>query len=155
MIATVLQTWRSPGLFRMPTGPNKINSYAPFDQRSATALQQVIAYLGCAYLGINCPQSAQQQFAEQLQTGQLVPWTIVKGSRVAGGHCIVAVGYTSDGLLCVTWGGVVLVTWAFLQKYCDEAWAVFTEELAKKGGDDLGLNTEQLDADLDALAKAK
>jgi hypothetical protein len=34
VIATVLQNWRSNGLFEMPTGTNKITQYAPFDQRN-------------------------------------------------------------------------------------------------------------------------
>lgn len=154
VIATVLQTWRGTGLFQMPGGPNKITQYAPFDQRNKKEFHQVIAFTGVAYIGIACPQSAQQQFQQQLQTGQLVPWTVVPGSPVEGGHCIVAVGYTTEGLYCVTWGGVVLVTWAFVTKYCDEGWAVLTQELAEKGGDTFGLDIAQLDADLDKLPKA-
>jgi hypothetical protein len=46
---------------------------------------------------------------------------------------------------------VVLVTWAFVTKYCDEGWAILTQELSEKGGDSLGLDTAQLNADLDAL----
>jgi len=154
VIATVLQNWRSNGLFQMPTGTNKITQYAPFDQRNKNEFLQVIAFTGSAYLGIACPQSAQQQFAKQAQTGTLVPWTVVPGSPVAGGHCIVAVGYTAQGLFCVSWGGVILVTWAFVTKYCDEGWAVITQELSEKGGDTFGLDTAQLDADLDALPQA-
>jgi hypothetical protein len=154
VIATVLQTWRSGGLFAMPTGTNKISQYAPFDQRKKAEFLQVIAFTGNAYIGISCPQSAQQQFAKQAKTGTLVPWTVVKGSPVAGGHCIVAVGYEAEGLLCVSWGGVVLVTWAFVTKYCDEGWAILTQELAEQGADTFGLDTAQLDADLDALPKS-
>jgi hypothetical protein len=154
VIATVLQKWRSKGLFDMPAGPNKIAQYAPFDQRNHAEFQQVIAFTGNAYMGIACPESAQQQFAKQSKTGQLVPWTVVKGSPIAGGHCIVAVGYTGEGLYCVTWGGVVLVTWPFVTKYCDEGWAVLTQELAEKGSDTLGLDTAQLNADLDHLPQA-
>jgi hypothetical protein len=154
VIANVLQAWRSQGLFQMPGGSNKIGQYAPFDQRKATEFHQVIAFTGAAYLGIACPQSAQQQFAKQVQTGELVPWTVVKGSPIAGGHCIVAVGYIEEGLLCVSWGGVVLVTWPFLRKYCDEGWALLTQELGEKGADTLGLDVAQLNADLDALPRA-
>jgi hypothetical protein len=155
VLATVLQTWRTSGLFAMPAGVNKISQYAPFDQRSRSELHQVIAFTGTAYLGIACPQSAQQQFAKQLRTGDLVPWTVVEGSPMAGGHCIVAVGYTTENLLCVSWGGVVLVTWDFVKKYCDEGWAVLTQELAETKGDTLGLDIAQLDADLDSLPKAR
>jgi hypothetical protein len=154
VIATVLQTWRSSGLFQMPTGTNTIGQYAPFDQRSTSEFRQVIAFLGTAYLGIACPESAQQQFAKQLKTGQLVPWTVVPGSPVEGGHCIVAVGYTTDGPLCVTWGGIVLVTWDFVKKYCDEGWALISQALDQTGTDTLGLDLAQLDTDLDSLPKA-
>jgi hypothetical protein len=154
VMATVLQHWRSKGLFAMPTGTNKISQYAPFDQRNQSEFQQVIAFTGNAYMGIACPESAQQQFAKQSKTGQLVPWTVVKGSPIAGGHCIVAVGYTGDGLYCVTWGGVVLVTWPFVSKYCDEGWAVLSQEMAEKGADSFGLDTAQLDADLNHLPAA-
>jgi len=152
VISDVLSVWRSPGLFQMPQGPNKISLYAPFNQRSETEFQQVVAFTGSAYIGINCPGSAQQQFAKQTSTGQLVPWTVVPGSKVEGGHCIVAVGYYTGGLLCVTWGAVVEVTWAFIHKYCDEAWALLTEEVAERGADPLGLDVALLTSDLDALA---
>jgi len=152
VIANVLQAWSTLGLFRhMPTGPNKIRQYVPFNYQNKTELQQVIAYLGVAYIGIACPQSAQQQFAMQIQTGKLVPWTVVNGSPSDGGHCIVAVGYNAKGLLCVTWGGIVLVTWAFMTKYCDEAWAILTQEIAEHGADTFGIKTAELQADLDAL----
>ena len=152
VIADVLQAWRSSGLFlHMSTGANKISQYAPFNHQSKAELKQVIAYLGIAYLGIACPQSAQQQFAMQMQTGRLVPWTVVDGSPIDGGHCIVAVGYTAKGLLCVTWGGVVIVTWPFVTKYCDEAWAILTREIVEHGADTFGIKTAELQADLDAL----
>jgi hypothetical protein len=151
VIAEVLQTWRRGGLFEMAGATNQISLYAPFDHQDQTEFCQVIAFTGGAYLGIQCPQSAQQQFAKQLHNGQLVPWTGVDGSPVAGGHCIVAVGYVAEGLLCVSWGGVVLVTWSFLAKYCDEAWALISQELGEKGADTLGLDTAQLAADLDAI----
>jgi hypothetical protein len=154
VIATVLQTWRSTGMFKMPTGPNKLARYAPFDHRNRTEFCEVIAFTGTSYIGIACPKSAQQQFAKQVQTGQLVPWTVVAGSPIAGGHCIVAVGYTDEGLLCVSWGGVVLVTWPFITKYCDEAWALLTEELSKVGHDTFGLDVTQLDGDLNRLRPA-
>jgi len=152
VMADVLQSWRSKGLFHhMPAGPNQISQYAPFDYGNTTELKQVIAYLGNAYLGIECPVSAQQQFVKQQQTGQLVPWTVVNGSSIDGGHCIVAVGYTAQGLLCVTWGDIVVVTWPFVAQYCDEAWAVLTHEIVEHGADTFGLDVAKLHADLDAL----
>jgi hypothetical protein len=152
VIADVLRTWRNDGLFHhMPAGPNQISQYAPFDHGNNTELKQVIAYLGNAYLGIACPVSAQQQFVKQQQTGQIVPWTVVNGSPIDGGHCIVAVGYNAQGVLCVTWGEIVVVTWPFVKHYCDEAWAILTREIVEHGADTFGINTAKLHADLDAL----
>ena len=152
VIADVLRTWRNDGLFHhMPSGPNQISQYAPFDHGNNTELKQVIAYLGNAYLGISCPVSAQQQFAKQQQTGQIVPWTVVNGSPIDGGHCIVAVGYDAQGVLCVTWGDIVVVTWPFIKQYCDEAWAILTHAIVEHGADTFGINTAKLHADLNAL----
>lgn len=143
----VLSIWQTTGLFG-----HKIKAYAPLDHKNDTELKQGVAFLGGVYLGIECPDSAQQQFSEQEQTGQLVPWTVVHGAQIEGGHCIVAVGYNADGLYCVTWGSIVLVTWAFLAKYCEEAWAIISNELVEKGIDQLNINIAALEADLAKLS---
>ncbi|HTW08560.1 MAG TPA: hypothetical protein VME46_13670 [Acidimicrobiales bacterium] len=153
VIAEVLRDWRADGLFSMPGGTNRIGLYAPFDHADQTEFCQVVSFTGIAYLGIQCPRSAQQQYAKQCQSGQLVPWTVVPPSPIEGGHCIVAVGYTTAGLYCVTWGGVVLATWEFIARYCDEAWALISQELGEKGADTLGIDVGNLAADLDALSE--
>lgn len=141
--STVLQTWQTDGLWG-----NKIEAYGPLNHRSQTELEQGIAFLGGVYLGIACPDSAQQQFGEQEQTGQLVPWTVVPGAQIEGGHCIVAVGFGPEGYYCVSWGALVLVTWGFLRAYCEEGWGIISEELVQKGIDTLGLDLAALKADL-------
>ncbi|HUY25412.1 MAG TPA: hypothetical protein VMV09_08950, partial [Candidatus Saccharimonadales bacterium] len=72
--ANVLQAWRSQGLFG-----RKIAAYAPVDPRNIVELHQAVAFYGGCYLGIQCPQSAQQQFA----SGQ--PWTYDPSSPIEGG----------------------------------------------------------------------
>ncbi len=145
--SAVLADWQNPGLFGQT-----IAAYAPLNHRDDVELKQGVAFLGGAYLGIACPNSAQQQFSQQQQTGNTVPWTVVAGSHIEGGHCIVAVGYTAAGLRCVTWGSIVEVTWAFLRKYLEEAWAIVSHELAEKGADTLGLNVAAIQADLAGIA---
>lgn len=41
-----------------------------------------------------------------------------------GGHLVYAKAYDSDGIEVITWGQKVKATWNFIDKYCDEAWAV-------------------------------
>ena len=101
-----------------------------------------MAFYGGAYLGIQCPASAQQQFA----AGQ--PWSYVPDSPIEGGHCIVAVGYNATAVLCVSWGAVVEVTYPFLSHFLEETWCIVSNELVERKGDTLGLDLTSLEADL-------
>ena len=136
----VLETWRTTGLFGQ-----KIAAYAPVDHNSITELHQAIAFYGGAYLGIQCPESAQQQFARN------EPWTVDPTSQVEGGHCIVAVGYTPTALLCATWGSIAQVTYPFLAQYLDEAWCVLPHQFIEAGRGPR-IDLQSLRADLNGLA---
>jgi hypothetical protein len=136
---TLLAQWRQQGLFS-----NQIKAYAPVDYKNIVELHQAVAFFGGAYLGISCPESAQQQF----QANE--PWTYVPNSPVDGGHCIVALGYTPTGLLCATWGGIAEVTYPFLAHYLDEAFAIISAEFVASGGSP-SLDLAALEADLDKL----
>ena len=62
-------------------------------------------------------------------------------------------GYTKSGPVCVTWGRKQQMSWAFLVKYCDEAYAIIDAiDTAKKKR---GLDAGKLDAFLAGLRKAK
>ncbi len=138
--ASVLQTWRSGGLFG-----RKIAAYAPVDHHRLLAIHQAVAFYGGCYLGIQCPQSAQEQFA----AGE--PWTVVDDSPIEGGHCIVALGYTPAAVLCATWGGIAEVTYPFLDAYLDEAWAVIPSQFLEAGHGPR-IDLASLQEDLDRLA---
>jgi hypothetical protein len=45
--------------------------------------------------------------------------------RPGNGHYIYVPGYTAQGPVCVTWGRKQQMTWAWLDKYQDEAYAIF------------------------------
>ncbi len=137
--SVVLAKWRQSGLFG-----NQIDAYAPVDYTSIIELHQAIAYYGGAYLGIACPESAQQDFSEG------TPWVYDPSSPIEGGHCIVALGYTSNAMLCSTWGGIAEVTYPFLAHYLDESWAVISEQFMEAGGGPR-LDLTALQADLDGL----
>jgi hypothetical protein len=139
---TLLAQWRTQGLFG-----NEIDAYAPVDYKNIVELHQAIAFYGAAYLGIVCPESAQQQFQDNQ------PWTYVAGSPVEGGHCIVALGYTPTALLCATWGGIAEVTYPFLAHYLDESFAIISPEYAD-AKQTPKLDLAALKQDLDNLQKA-
>ena len=134
--ASLLHYWRTNKLF---AGTDF--GYAP-TTLSLDTVKQTIHSFGLAYIGIQCPQSAQEQF----QAGQ--PWSVVQGSPIEGGHCIILVGYDPQFVYAVTWGKVVAIEPDFLTTYMDECWAIICPEIATKG--EYGnVNLSQLQADLD------
>ena len=147
--AEVLKLWHTQGLFAVdsPTqcsAPDKIAGYAPVNPKDVTAVHQAVAFYGACYIGVALPESAQQQFG----AGQ--PWTVVPGSPIEGGHCIVLVSYDSQYVQAVTWGAVVNVSYPWLQKYMDEAWAVIPSAFVEAGrGPELDMDS--LLADLSSV----
>lgn len=136
--ADVLKHWKTSGLF---TAADKIFGYAPIKITDRNAIKLAIARYGGAYLGIVVGQPQEEQF----DNGQ--PWKWVPRQEREG-HCVVALGYTKDGLLCATWGGIALLPWAFLTASLEEAWVILPQALVKAGKDTLGLDLEQLEQDL-------
>lgn len=139
VVADVLKAWHAPGLFG-----HKIIGYAPLPVSKVDfePLKQAIAYYGAVALGIMCPQSAQDQFAAG------IPWTYDPHSPDEGGHFITGLGYTANGLLCATWGGIAEVTWALLAHKLEEAWVVIADELVAAGHDTLNIDVPTLLSDL-------
>ncbi len=136
--ANVLAEWHRAGNFH-----EKIAGYAPVNPQDTLCVHQAVAFYGGAMLGIECPASAQEQFAN----GE--PWTYVPGSPIEGGHCIVALGYDAHGdLLCATWGGIATVTASFTSHFLDEAWCVLSHQMVEARGDSLGIDLQALQADL-------
>jgi hypothetical protein len=136
--ADVLKVWHQAGLFG-----EKIAGYAPVNPQHLLELHQAVAFYGGCYLGIECPESAQEQFA----AGET--WTYVPGSPVEGGHCVAALGYGSHGgLHCATWGGIAVLSAGFLAHFLDEAWCILSHQMLLAKKDALGINLAQLQADL-------
>ena len=60
-----------------------------------------------------------------------------------------AVAGHAPGMMAVTWGELMPVTWNFLAAYCDEAYAILSPDwISTMGQSVLGLNLAALKADL-------
>jgi len=94
-------------------------------QVANSSIKQVIATKGVAYLGVALPSVAEQQFADEQ------PWSVVPGATIAGGHCVVGVGYDSQYLTVVTWGKTQKVTWDWWQTYGFECWSLTVPKIHK------------------------
>lgn len=137
---------RKTGMVDMHGTRHKLAVWTALEPGNLTEVAESAFLTGAAGIGINCPQSAQDQFP----TGY---WRVVAGSPIEGGHWVVCVGRHNGYYVCITWGGVVLVTAAFLRKYMTFGAAMLSKEIlnAKTGLAPAGLNLSQLSADVAAL----
>ena len=117
-----LNRWRHTG-WKVGKHTYRIHAFAEVNFRNHDEVRQAIfADVGVG-LGVQLPNAAKGQ----IQTGQ--PWDVTTGPDATpgswGGHYIYVPGYTPSGPVCVTWGRKQQMTWAWLDKYCDEAYAIF------------------------------
>lgn len=102
----------------------KIAAYGQVDVSNHTAVKRAIYEFGCLSIGMSVPESAMTQF----NNGQ--PWTVVKGSPIEGGHCVVPCGYDADYVYVFTWGAVQPMAWEFWDTYVSEAHAPISADWA-------------------------
>lgn len=106
----------------------KLAAFAEVDVTNHQEVKQAAFEFGALSIGINLPDSAMNQF----NAGQ--PWTVVEGSAIDGGHCVIVVGYDADWVYVVTWGAVQKMSWGFWETYVEEAWAVISRDWQSKSG---------------------
>lgn len=122
VVLSSLKLWRTPG-WKVGKKTYTIQAFAQVNFMEQDEVRQAIfADVGIA-LGVQLPNSAKAQ----IQAGQ--PWDVTSepGSEPGswGGHYVYVSGYTPAGPVCITWGRKQQMTWAWLEKYCDEAYAIF------------------------------
>jgi len=143
---TACNYWRQTGF-----GGHKILAYVEVDQTNLVEVKQAIYLFGNLYAGWQLPLTVQSAnvWSVSTRTGDGTP-----GSW--GGHCAPVVGYNASaakgGVTVVTWGGLMPVTWNFLQIYADELYAVLSQDWLEANGYAVsGFNLKQLEADLQAV----
>lgn len=117
-----LNEWRQKG-WKVGKHTYKIQAFAEVNFKNHDQVRQAIfADVGIGF-GVQLPNSAKTQ----IQTGQ--PWTVTTGPNAKpgswGGHYVYVPGFTPAGPVCVTWGRKQQMAWSWLDKYCDEAYAIF------------------------------
>jgi hypothetical protein len=122
VVLSSLKLWRSLG-WEVGKHKYKIQAFAQINFKSPEEVRQAIfADVGIG-MGVQLPNSAKAQ----IQSGQ--PWDVTSGADNErgswGGHYIYIPGYTPAGPVCITWGRKQQMTWDWLEKYCDEAYAIF------------------------------
>ena len=141
----VLNFWRQSGI-----AGHKIGAYVALEPANHNhVMDSVFIFEGC-YIGLQLPISAQSQ----VQNHQ--PWSVPPGGPNGdgkpgswGGHAVPVVAYDSRGVTVVTWGALQRMTWSFWETYCEEAYAIVSNDyLNKKKQAPQGFNVAQLQGDL-------
>jgi hypothetical protein len=141
----VLNYWRQTGIAN-----DKIGAYVALEPSNHThVMDAVYMFEGC-YIGLALPTSA------QAQTQNHQPWSVPPGGPTGdgkpgswGGHAVPVVIYDTRGLTVVTWGALQVMTWSFWEAYCDEAYAIISNDyLTGKKATPAGFSLQQLQADL-------
>lgn len=133
--------WRKTGIRDAVNVRHKIDCHVSLEIGNWDQLVLATYLLGGAGVGLNLPKSAETQFDSGNQ-----PWTVVKGSRIDGGHFVPSIGRNQDGnILVVTWGSLQPMTQDFYERYSDEARAYLSLEILNdKGISPEGFNIDAL-----------
>jgi hypothetical protein len=117
----VLNHWRTAGFGADQT---KIFAYVQIDPDDRPHVECAMWLFGGLYAGLQLPRTAQHH----------EHWTLGSGRDAEpgswGGHCVWVPDYSADGLVCVTWGRLVGMTWDFWERYCEECYAILSAEWA-------------------------
>lgn len=143
----VLNYWRKSGI-----AGHVIGGYAAVDYGTNPLQTQLAIYLfGAAYIGLNLPLTAQSQGM----------WDVVAGGGVQaeagswGGHAVPVLGYDNETLTVITWGVPMKMTWAFYHAYCEEAYAIFSNDFINgKKQSPAGFDLATLQADITNINQA-
>jgi hypothetical protein len=135
----VLNYWRKHGI-----GRHKIGAFAKVSTWDHTLVKTGAFIFGGLYIGLSLPLTAQKQ--------AVWDWTHSLSGPAApgswGGHAVDVVRYDKKGLTVVTWGRLQQMTWAFWDRYCDEAYCIISNDFLSGGKAPNGLDLNALNADL-------
>lgn len=128
-------------------GSHKISAFAQLDTANMNDVKLAVAEFGAVSIGFSFPASAMDQF----NAGK--PWTVVSGSPIDGGHCVIVMGYDPNWIYVITWGAVQKMSYGFWNKYVDEAWAVISQDWVNRitGVDVEGVDLHAFGAQFAAL----
>jgi hypothetical protein len=128
-VLDAMREWKNTGM--MTDGRNgvrlprnyQIAAYGEIEPQDHQQLKMAIYAMHGIHMGFWLPRAAQSMTNQGVwdYQGQSGPeWQ--PGSW--GGHLVYSKAFDTDTVEILTWAEKVKVTWNFLDKYCDESWAV-------------------------------
>jgi len=137
-----------------PYGPNgaqrhKIAAFVEVGLSNMSTIKSVIDCCGVCYIGFHVPQ-----YMMPVGQNPIPVWDVEPNANntIIGGHAVVLAGYTATGFRVISWGGYYTMTWAFFQKFVDEAYAIIDAEwISSTGKSPMGLTMQQLEQSMQSL----
>lgn len=121
ILSSFLDGWKEAGV-----GNHTIIDYRALTDQDEEEMKLAVFLFGGCIAGFKMPQTAQKQSTK---------WEVVAGTPALsaapdswGGHAVAVIGYDEQGLLIVSWGRVIEVTWEFYKKYNDESYTMLSAD---------------------------
>lgn len=132
--------WRSTGIVDEQGTRHKIDAYVSIPKYRFDEIAVAAWLFDGIGLGVEFPRNAMYQFEKR------VPWTVVPGDKIEGGHYIPLIGRNSRGNYWgVTWGRIQAMTPEWIATYADEVVAYLSLDiLDTKGLSKRGFNLPKL-----------
>jgi hypothetical protein len=146
-VIDLLRYWAAKGI--QTDKGQEIIAFARLNPQNLNELRCSIEWFGGVYIGVALPLVAQSQAVWDVSASAAPALT---KPNSWGGHAICLPAYDQDGFTAVTWGRLMGATNAFMQTYCDEAYALISRDwLDAKGISPPGLDWAALQADMASL----
>lgn len=145
-MVSVASYWRQTGMRDVRANRHKITAYLEINPANLAHLDLGCYMFDAVGLGVELPQSAEQQFIN----GE--PWHVVDNDPVEGGHYIPYVQKIAGNVRqVVTWGTLQDVEESWLQKYLREVVLYLSPEYIVNGKSPLGFALSDLLDDLEEI----
>ena len=146
---TALNWWvQNPG-----ADGNKLEAWLGGSPANVPLTMSCVDLCEHTYLGMALPDA----WISPFPSANGFVWDVAGNPDPSNGHCIMAYGYNSQGLLICSWGLLGVLTWAALAKYCNNNaggemyYMMSTDVLVKGQQTATGIALPQLMADWDSI----
>lgn len=141
-----LKHWRKTGI-----GGHKILAFATVNPKHEAMVRAAMWLFGGLYAGYALPDTARDQAVWIAPPSGNAIGKYAPGSW--GGHAAVHSAHRRDGASCLTWGYAQPMTQGFVETYCDELYAVLSEDWLTNGKSLAGFDLQGLLADLGRVTR--
>jgi hypothetical protein len=128
-------------------GRDQLAAFVEVDIRNLDDIRRTINDCGVCYIGFQVPDYL-------MESGPSAIWDVAQGDDggIVGGHAVILAGYTTSVIKVISWGRTYYMTWAFFQKYVDEAYALADASwVSSKGTTPGGLSLVALESQMEAI----